>query len=155
MMSISLVYRLIGCALVPLCAAAQSIAGADSSTTARADSLQPGAALLRSALLPGWGQLYNGKPYKALFFASTSAAFFSLAAAEHAALNNTRNAQEHEDRIARRNTRILFFAISATLAGIDAYVDAHLADFGNAWEVRAKPDGSAITLYIDLPSKER
>lgn len=154
-MSTRLVYRLLGLALVPLCAAAQPIAVADSAIAARTDSLRPGAALLRSALLPGWGQFYNGKPYKALLFAGTSAALFSLAAAEHAALGNARNAQEHEDRIARRNTRILFFAISATLAGIDAYVDAHLDDFADAWNVRAGPDGSSITLSIDLPSKER
>lgn len=147
-------YRLLGLALVPLCAAAQPIAVADSSA-ARVDSLRPRSALLRSALLPGWGQLYNGKPRKALLFAGSSAALLSLAAAEHAALDKARSAQEHEDRTARRNTRILFFAISATLAGIDAYVDAHLADFGDGWNVRAEPDGSAITLYIDLPSKER
>ena len=77
-----------------------------------------------------------------------------MAAAEQIALDDARSPQEHEDRIARRNTRILFFALSATLASIDAYVDAHLAHFADRWDVHAGPDGSRFILYIDLPSKE-
>lgn len=120
----------------------------------RSDSLVPRAALLRSAILPGWGQLYNGKPYKAFFFASASATLFAMAAAEQIALDDARSPQEHEDRVARRNTRILFFALSATLAGIDAYVDAHLARFSDQWNVHIDYGGSGFTVYIDLPSKE-
>ena len=122
--------------------------------TTHSDSLEPRAALIRSAILPGWGQLYNGKPYKALLFAGAGATLFSMAAAEHSALNDARSPQEHEDRIAQRNTRILFFALSVTLASVDAYVDAHLARFANRWDVHAGPDGSRFIVYIDLPSKE-
>ena len=75
---------------------------------------------MRSAILPGWGQLYNGKPYKALLFAGAGVTLFSMAAAEQSALDDARSPREHEDRIARRNTRILFFALSVTLASIDA-----------------------------------
>ena len=124
------------------------------SVTTHSDSLEPRAALMRSAILPGWGQLYNGKPYKALFFAGTGVTLFSIAAAEQSALDDARSPQEHEDRIARRNTRILFFALSVTLASIDAYVDAHLARFADRWDVYAGPNGSRFTVYIDIPSKE-
>ena len=122
--------------------------------TTHSDSLEPRAALIRSAILPGWGQLYNGKPYKALLFAGAGATLFSMAATEQSALNDARSPQEHEDRIAQRNTRILFFALSVTLASVDAYVDAHLARFANRWDVHAGPDGSKFIVYIDLPSKE-
>ncbi len=122
--------------------------------TTHSDSLEPRAALIRSAILPGWGQLYNGKPYKALLFAGAGATLFSMAAAEQSALNDARSPQEHEDRIAQRNTRILFFALSVTLASVDAYVDAHLARFANRWDVHAGPEGSKFIVYIDLPSKE-
>ena len=100
---------------------------------------------MRSAILPGWGQLYNGKPYKALLFAGAGVTLFSMAATEQSTLDDARSPQEHEDRIARRNTRILFFALSVTLASIDAYVDAHLARFADRWDVYAGPNG------VDLP----
>ena len=149
----SLLIAILGIVLSSVQVRAQPTNGAPSVET-RSDSLAPRAALLRSAILPGWGQLYNGKPYKALFFAGASATLFSMAVAEQIALDDARSPQEHEDRIARRNTRILFFALSATLASIDAYVDAHLAHFADRWDVHTGPDGSRFTLYIDLPSKE-
>ena len=124
------------------------------SVTAHSDSLEPRAALMRSAILPGWGQLYNGKPYKALLFAGAGATLFSMAAAEQRALGDARSPHEHEDRVARRNTRILFFALSVTLASIDAYVDAHLARFADRWDVYTGPNGSRFTIYIEVPSKE-
>lgn len=124
------------------------------SVTAHSDSLEPRAALIRSAILPGWGQLYNGKHYKALLFAGAGATLFSMAAAEQRALGDARSPQEHEDRVARRNSRILFFALSTTLASIDAYVDAHLARFADRWDVHSGPDGSRFIVYIDIPSKE-
>ena len=98
---------------------AQTVDRSHSATT-HSDSLEPRSALMRSAILPGWGQLYNGKPYKALLFAGAGVTLFSMAAAEQSALDDARSPREHEDRIARRNTRILFFALSVTLASIDA-----------------------------------
>ena len=64
----SLLIALLGLVLSSTQVRAQPANGASSVET-RSDSLAPRAALLRSAILPGWGQFYNGKPYKALFFA--------------------------------------------------------------------------------------
>lgn len=97
----------------------------------RTDSL-PSAhgALLRSAVLPGWGQFYNGRPVKGLFFGAASATALTAVAIEHRRIRSAPTPEEHQDRTARRNGRLLYFALSVALAAIDAYVDAHLADFG-------------------------
>ena len=49
---------------------------------------------------------------------------------EHRRIRSAPTPEEHQDRTARRNSRLLYFALSVALAAIDAYVDAHLADFG-------------------------
>ena len=87
-------------------------------------------ALLRSAVLPGWGQYYNGRPIKGLFFGAASATALTAVVVEHGRIRSAPTPEEHQDRTARRNSRLLYFALSVALAAIDAYVDAHLADFG-------------------------
>ena len=37
--------------------------------------------------------------------------------------------KEQQDLMARRTTRSLYVVLAATAAGLDAFVDAHLADF--------------------------
>ena len=97
----------------------------------RTDSLpSTHGALLRSAVLPGWGQFYNGRPVKGLFFGAASATALTAVAIEHRRIRSAPTPEEHQDRTARRNGRLLYFALSVALAAIDAYVDAHLADFG-------------------------
>ena len=87
-------------------------------------------ALLRSAVLPGWGQFYNGRPVKGLFFGAASATALTATVVEHRRIHSAPTPEEHQNRTARRNSRLLYFALSVALAAIDAYVDAHLADFG-------------------------
>ena len=108
----------------------------------RTDSL-PSAhgALLRSAVLPGWGQFYNGRPVKGLFFGAASATALTAVAIEHRRIRSAPTPEEHQDRTARRNGRLLYFALSVALAAIDAYVDAHLADFG------AVPSGLSVEMW--------
>ncbi len=105
---------------------------ADSVTVVRLDSTtrpSPRSLLCRSALIPGWGQLATGHPVKAVFFASAGAAWLSAAIAEAARVDEAPTATQRQDRAARRNTRVLYYVITATLAGLDAYVNAHLDDF--------------------------
>ncbi len=100
-------------------------------TVAEVDSvtgLSPRGALLRSALIPGWGQLSQGHPWKAMLFSGAGIGWLSAALADAASVGASA-ATVRQDRAARRNTRVLFYVITATLAGLDAYVDAHLDDF--------------------------
>ena len=108
-------------------------AGATEAATdsTRTDTLSSAhGALLRSAVLPGWGQYYNGRPIKGLFFGAASATALTAVVVEHRRIRSAPTPEEHQDRTARRNSRLLYFALSVALAAIDAYVDAHLADFG-------------------------
>lgn len=91
--------------------------------------LAPRSALWRSALIPGWGQAALGHPFKAALFFGAGAAWMSAATSEGVRVSDATSALERQDRAARRNTRVLYYVITATLAGIDAYVDAHLEDF--------------------------
>ena len=118
------------CATVPT-AAAEAVATTSDASLAdsTATALSPRGALLRSALLPGWGQLAIGHPYKAALFAGAAAGWLGATVVESQRVGEAPTPQEHEDRAARRNTRVLYYCLTATLAALDAYVDAHLEDF--------------------------
>ena len=118
----------------------------------RTDSL-PSAhgALLRSAVLPGWGQFYNGRPVKGLFFGAASATALTAVVVEHRRIRSAPTPEDHQDRTARRNSRLLYFALSVGLAAIDAYVDAHLADFGAAMQVEIQRGNAWLRLKSPLP----
>ncbi len=107
---------------------------------------QPWSIMTRSALLPGWGQWTNGRPWKALGvtamevgagFATYAAnqdandALDRLAAAE-GALDDEAAAQATADYDAaynRRSTWAWILGTTLALSMLDAYVDAHLLQF--------------------------
>lgn len=103
-----------------------NVAAVNSASTAR---LSPRGALWRSALVPGWGQWSIGHPVKAVLFAGVGAGWLWAAVSEASRVDDATTALQREDRAATRNTRVLSYFITATLAGLDAYVDAHLDDF--------------------------
>ena len=89
----------------------------------------PKGALWRSALIPGWGQLRNGRYFKAVLFSAAAAGFAGASISETRNLDRA-EAPERQAAAGRRNTRLLLFIATATFSALDAYVDAHLADFG-------------------------
>ena len=91
--------------------------------------LTPKEALWRSALVPGWGQLRNGRHIKAVLFSTVAAGFAGASISETRKLNRV-EASERQAVAGRRNTRLLLFVATATFSALDAYVDAHLTDFG-------------------------
>ena len=108
-------------------------------------------ALLRSAVLPGWGQYYNGRPVKGLFFGAASATALTAVVVEHSRIRSAPTPEEHQDRTARRNSRLLYFALSVALAATDAYVDAHLADFGAEMQVEMRRGKTWLRLKATVP----
>ena len=148
---------------------------------------RPRTALIRSAAVPGWGQYRNGHPLKAVLFGGTAIGFLAAALVERDNLSRTnreiRDARtglamlaaagaddtqlrasmvqlegQFEDQAARRNTRLLYLFTTATLAAVDAYVDAHLADFGYpgpSLDVAPTAAGVFISLRLPLPAAAR
>ena len=112
------------------------------------DSLpvNPRSALLRSAVIPGWGQWHNGHPWKAAFFAGAASGLLASALVEVRSLDDVTTAAERETRSNRRNTRFLYFGLTVTLAAIDAFVDAHLAGFDR---IGVAPSTDAVYLQLD------
>jgi hypothetical protein len=120
-------------------------------------TLSPRGALVRSLVLPGWGQTYVGAPGRgAIYFAAEAGSLWmvyksrqqlraarvlerhlqetgSLAATDRLALVTSREAQQ-EDWITLA-IFILFFS------GADAYVAAQLADFDERFGVRQSASG--------------
>lgn len=129
----------------PLLAAVPALqAGTDSLRT-----IEPNKALLRSAFLPGWGQLYAGHPYKAVLIAVAEASFLRMTiradrrVKDYAALRSsaggglTGAALDAEiERWRGERRRWLLWTFGAWVyAMVDAYVDAQLYDFD-----REEPD---------------
>ncbi|MFH1372711.1 MAG: DUF5683 domain-containing protein [bacterium] len=111
-------------------------------------SQNPTAALFKSALLPGWGQVGNRRYIKALFFAGLdawmvggaihygrqAAGFYRRYESEDAStsqgLNNRNELYAlYEDHKNDRNKMTWFAVIVTFVAMFDAYVDAHLSGF--------------------------
>lgn len=104
----------------------------------------PKGALLRSAAYPGWGQLANGKPYKACIVMAVEAYFLGSAfsanrrAADADELASVATTQAEiaalEDKRAiyedRRNAHLWWLGAAILYSMLDAYVDASLAGVG-------------------------
>ncbi|NIV10415.1 MAG: hypothetical protein GWN62_03700 [Aliifodinibius sp.] len=98
----------------------------------------PYGALLRSAVLPGWGQLYNERPYKAAFSLALNGVLAWRIIYYH-------NKWKDEKDSAYRDKRIDFtwyLGVAYVFNLIDAYVDAYLFGFNKAFEISGKPAGS-------------
>ncbi|MDP7448464.1 MAG: hypothetical protein QF689_07770 [Candidatus Latescibacteria bacterium] len=66
---------------------------------------------------------------KAILFAGAATGWLSAIAVEHGRIGDAPTPRLHQDRVGRRNTKVLWYVITATAAAIDAYVDVHLDDF--------------------------
>lgn len=106
-------------------------------------SQNPTAALFKSMLVPGLGQIGNRAWFKAAFFASLEGVLIVSAlnyrskasdlydqyqAAEGTELRNQLH-DRYEDRANKRNRYTWFAVITVFISMFDAYVDAHLSGF--------------------------
>ncbi len=111
------------------------------------DQLQtrsPTGAMLRSMAFPGWGQLYNKKYLKAMivfggetflvvqavrYWGKTDEWFDRYTSTEDDALRFQYYNNEYLFHKDRRNLYLYFSGLAIFLSMVDAYVDAHLANF--------------------------
>ena len=109
----------------------------------------PRGVLWRSLLLPGWGQFCNGKPVKGLLFGGVSAGLAVGALQAASAVDDADTPEVHQDRAARRNTRILYVALAFTVSALDAYIDAHLAALDA--DLAPMPLDGGVGLVLQVP----
>jgi len=115
----------------------------DSTNTERRLRQNPTIALFKSALVPGWGQLSNGKRLKAGIYFGLQAFFVYLAVDYASDASSWRKLFDAEtdigqrnfyrarmdDRADKRNQYTWLAVILAFVSGFDAFVDAHLSGF--------------------------
>ncbi len=107
----------------------------------------PNGAVLRSLLVPGWGQYYNGQKWKAALVCAAEIGEVGTAIYWHRAaqrVNDARYKLIYEDY---RNAAYWFLAGTIVLSMLDAYVDAQLSDFDES------PDLDNRTLGELTPSQ--
>jgi len=154
--------------LVLLLAPGQPLLAAEADSSYSDTLAAPRSALVRSALVPGWGQYYNGRPFKALFFSALSSASLAAVVIEERQLGQLSDQLDRlqasggspnliadqerrfQNQAGKRNTRLLYFALSVAGAAIDAYVDAHLADFGTTVDLALRPGGVLLRFDASL-----
>jgi hypothetical protein len=119
---------------------------ADSAARAALPKTAPFKVMLRSAVVPGWGQLYNHQPLKAALVVGVEGALVASAlrelklqndaiqrAADLTVLGDTAGAtRANEEADTHRNRKIswIWWEVAAHLLSMaDAYVDAQLSTF--------------------------
>lgn len=120
----------------------------------------PGKVALISAVLPGYGQVYNGSAWKLPVYYGLMG-YFAWNAIDNAdkyaeyreqyLLNpDPAIAGKRDDYRKKRNTQVALLVATYALGIVDAYVDAHLYDFDTVMEANAGalslPQGST-TLF--------
>jgi hypothetical protein len=118
----------------------------------------PSGALLRSAVLPGWGQFYNDRPVKGMILGTLELGLLAFLITEHASAEAARDDyyqsgdpadeasyEKHSDR----RLDLIWYTSAAWLYGmLDAYVDAHLFAFDEENREFGREAGIGAILYL-------
>jgi hypothetical protein len=134
------------------------------------NSIKPGAALLRSAVYPGWGQIYTEHPVKGGLMIVLQTAFIGMAISADAKVKDLvvlrsidpvppTLADDIESWRTERRTWILRAFGLWLYSMADAYVDAHLHNFDEVeptFDVEVDPPGlsrtgAGIRLQLKIP----
>lgn len=132
----------------------------------------PTGALLRSVALPGWGQIYNHKYIKAVIIGGAEIAFVTGVAVQNERLKDSRRkfdqlldsganpsaiALEQQNIQFYENTRNTFIWLTAGAifySMLDAYVDAHLAQYDQSdlppLSLQYEPDRQLLRIVCTL-----
>ena len=101
----------------------------------------PRGAMLRSALMPGWGQLYNNQKLKALLVFGGEMALVGNAIYYNQVANKSQTVDEQRFYKDMRSQFLWWLFAIHLLNILDAYVDAHL------WNFDTGPDLSLDTIH--------
>ena len=103
---------------------------ADSTWAAPKPLINPSKAMYHSMLIPGWGQINNGKKLKAVLFMTAEIIFIGGYIYENYNIKHKATSSWEQDNFrTNRNTFFIYWMVSRVIGMMDAYVDAHLASF--------------------------
>ncbi len=118
----------------------------------------PSGALLRSAVLPGWGQFYNDKPVKGVILGTVELGLLAWLISEHVQAEDARTdflasgdpADEERYNVhSQRRIDLIWYTSAAWLYGmLDAYVDAYLYSFEAENRSFERDAGIGIVVFI-------
>jgi hypothetical protein len=124
----------------------------------------PTGALLRSLAIPGWGQAYNKKYFKAIIVAGGQGVLLGSAIAEWKRASDAKNdtslssfqrLEDYRLHTNNRNMLLWLYAAATVVSILDAYVDAHLSqDTGEGvpqiGHIFLEPDAEKQALLLKL-----
>ncbi len=133
---------------------------ADSTGVAQIPRRNPTGALVRSAVIPGWGQFYNREPLKGLAYGSLQAGLLGWTLYENHAADHARDMflatgdpswdRDAEDHRNTFRSLIWYTAGAWVLSMLDAYVDAWLFGFEQENENFDRNAGLGLMVGIGL-----
>ena len=134
-----------------------SLAVADT-TRATADSARlrskPAAALWRSLLIPGWGQVRLGRKLTAGVFVLAEGLTLGMALKANSELRYLRRTGADTATVnAKSRTRedwLVLVAVNHLLAGLEAYISANLSDFPAELRLRREPGGLGASVSVPV-----
>jgi hypothetical protein len=150
-----------GAALALMLMATAKAQTSDTTSAAVSDSLlrpqpaetsfpSPNGVLIRSALIPGWGQWANGQKLKSLIVFGLEAGLAANAAVQDSRMWKSKTDDEKEFYRNNKSLSIWWFAGVYLLNCLDAYVDAELRDFDTGPDLTG-PAGRRIFVAAVVP----
>jgi hypothetical protein len=118
---------------------------------------KPAAALWRSLVLPGWGQIRLGRKLTAGVFVLAEGLTLGMALKANSELQYLRRTGADSASVnAKSQTRedwLVLMGVNHLLAGLEAYIAANLTDFPPELRLRRGPGwfGASVTLPVRLP----
>ena len=108
----------------------------------------PKGAMIRSILLPGWGQWYNKKKIKAGIFFLAETGIIGGAVYWDREAKNTTNILYRDFAIDNRNLAFWYLGGFILISMADAFVDAHLSGFDVSPELGILPGDQGVKIAV-------
>ncbi len=109
--------------------------------------------MLKSLVVPGWGQLSLGRELTALLFIAGEAGTATMVVKSQHDLNRARNAGDEvliDQYTRKREDWLVYMGINHVLSALEAYVSAKLWDFPAELDLKAFPGGLSAGASIPL-----
>jgi len=131
------------CVFIFLSISSLFASGGGDTTRISVSEKSPMGALLRSALIPGWGQWYNGQKLKSILVFGGGMTLIGAAVIQNQRAVRSSIPEEREFYQSDRDRFIWYFLGAYLLNLLDAYVDASLSNFDTGPDLSVRSPMSA------------